>query len=355
MQRRSAAILVLLVAVAAFVMGPSRPAGATVVSNEAGLRIAVLNSSETSITLANSVELTDCVAGALTRTSPNSLVINGAGFTIHQTCAGKDLIDATGGGSLTFDHVLAQVDGADGITNTANVTVTDSTISGPGGDGIFASGPATTINLIRSLITDVANDGISAQGGASVSVVASTIDHSNNDGIFAQGGGVSLQNSTITASIGDGIATLGGGSVTLVYATLIDNGAGTVFHTGALSPFGSVIALASSGVNCSGGGTGSSQGFNFSDDTSCGLSTPTDHPAAGTPQLAALANNGGPTPTAQPAPGSPLIDVIPVGACGLKVDQRGFPRPSGAGCDIGAVEVQVAAPAPVPITPRFTG
>jgi hypothetical protein len=56
-----------------------------------------------------------------------------------------------------------------------------------------------------------------------------------------------------------------------------------------------------------------------------------------------------------------LIDAIPNGACqldgasGIMTDQRGFarPSPSGGACDIGAVEVQVAAP--VVITPKFTG
>jgi hypothetical protein len=55
--------------------------------------------------------------------------------------------------------------------------------------------------------------------------------------------------------------------------------------------------------------------------------------------------------------------VIPVahcsddGASAIKplVDQRGVTRPQGPGCDAGAVEVEVAAPAPVAIIPRFTG
>ena len=86
------------------------------------------------------------------------------------------------------------------------------------------------------------------------------------------------------------------------------------------------------------------------------------------PKLAALANNGGPTPTRLPLAGSPLIDAIPLASCqadgatGITTDQRSLPRPSGPGCDIGAVEVQptdlIATPVPaaaVAIAPTFTG
>jgi len=41
----------------------------------------------------------------------------------------------------------------------------------------------------------------------------------------------------------------------------------------------------------------------------------------------------------------------------VSTDQRGITRPQGSGCDIGAVEVEVVAPAPIVITvtPTFTG
>src|SRR5690606_35271073 len=49
--------------------------------------------------------------------------------------------------------------------------------------------------------------------------------------------------------------------------------------------------------------------------------------------------------TRVPSEASPAIDAIPVGAAGVcdastPDDQRGEPRPSGLGCDIGSVEVQ---------------
>jgi hypothetical protein len=62
------------------------------------------------------------------------------------------------------------------------------------------------------------------------------------------------------------------------------------------------------------------------------------------PQLGALADNGGPSWTMLPAAGSPVIDKIDTTAtsCDAKADQRGVPRPQGIKCDIGAVEYRIA-------------
>ncbi len=55
------------------------------------------------------------------------------------------------------------------------------------------------------------------------------------------------------------------------------------------------------------------------------------------PRLASLQDNGGSTPTLFPRTGSAAIDIGDAPSC-ASVDQRGIPRPQGAGCDIGAVE-----------------
>ena len=104
----------------------------------------------------------------------------------------------------------------------------------------------------------------------------------------------------------------------------------------------SIVAgnTADSGSNCSGGVT--SAGHNLDSGVVCGFSAPGDLSSTD-PTLGPLQDNGGPTPTHALLADSPAIDAgDPVGCPGT--DQRGVRRPQGAGCDIGAVEVQGLAP-----------
>lgn len=72
----------------------------------------------------------------------------------------------------------------------------------------------------------------------------------------------------------------------------------------------------------------------FDSDGSCALGGGN---LSGVPaELAALADNGGPTDTHALPAGSPAIDFA--GACSTPADQRGVLRPQGAGCDSGAFE-----------------
>jgi hypothetical protein len=80
------------------------------------------------------------------------------------------------------------------------------------------------------------------------------------------------------------------------------------------------------------------------------------------PLLGPLQNNGGATATHALLPGSPAIDAGPDPVPdfpGNEFDQRGpgFPRVSGTKSDVGAFEVQpeTPVPAPITITPKFTG
>jgi CSLREA domain-containing protein len=90
-------------------------------------------------------------------------------------------------------------------------------------------------------------------------------------------------------------------------------------------------------------GTLGSLGHNLASDASCGLGTALD------PMLADLADHGGSTLT-RALPGSPAIDAGDAGACPA-ADQRGVVRPQGAGCDIGAFELE---PVPAGKTPAGT-
>jgi hypothetical protein len=61
-------------------------------------------------------------------------------------------------------------------------------------------------------------------------------------------------------------------------------------------------------------------------------------PTVADPVLLPLADNGGPTPTHALGPGSPAIDGGDNATC-APTDQRQFPRPAGATCDVGCRRV----------------
>jgi hypothetical protein len=70
------------------------------------------------------------------------------------------------------------------------------------------------------------------------------------------------------------------------------------------------------------------------------IGTITNNIEGSDPLLDALADNGGPTMTHALQTGSPAIDVITSGSCSVSKDQRGYVRPAGSGCDIGAYEFE---------------
>lgn len=96
------------------------------------------------------------------------------------------------------------------------------------------------------------------------------------------------------------------------------------------------------------GGIITSTGYNISSDASCNpYFTAIGDLNNTNPLLAALANNGGLTQTMALLAGSPALNRVPSANCTLSVDQRGFVRPVGSGCDSGAYESN-STPAPLP-------
>ncbi len=81
--------------------------------------------------------------------------------------------------------------------------------------------------------------------------------------------------------------------------------------------------------------------------TQAGTGTFVGTPLTSDPMLSPLADNDGPTYTHALDTASPAFDT---GATALAADQRGLPRPSGLAPDIGAFELQTAAPAGPPVT-----
>jgi hypothetical protein len=339
----------------------SVPAGATTVSDEAGLRAAFTNATETQIDLDADIVLSDCSgvpAGEVRRNSNTALTIDGHGFQVRQTCPTAGVFGQSGGAAVTFQNIF--ITGGHQDNNDTCY-----------GGAIRASAPITVLNSsIVGNSASCAGGGISV--GSSLTVRNSTISDNSTDG---EGGGIfqsagpdatfTMVNSTVTGNettsdnAGGGVRFFG--AATIVYSTIVNNTAtneanlsGYTGGPASLTIFGSVVALPlGGGDNCAGFGTPTTS-YNWDDDGTCGFNGTGDHSNAGDPGLAALAPNGGPTETREPLSGSPLVDAIPTGSCqndgatGITTDQRFLPRPAGNGCDIGAVEVQPTPPGPGP-------
>jgi hypothetical protein len=133
-------------------------------------------------------------------------------------------------------------------------------------------------------------------------------------------------------------SVLNSDTMTLSYVTIASNTAGIV-NTASLTATGTILADSTQGPNCFGNRFQEPFGFNLDSGTSCRLSQATDLSNTD-PQLAKLANNGGPTQTQALQPGSPAIDHGGSSANGCPAtDQRGITRPQGPASDIGAFEL----------------
>jgi hypothetical protein len=373
--------------VAAGLLGTATRASATTVGDEAALRAAANDTSESSITLSADVQLT-CGGGALVRNSTTPLTITGNNHWIIQTCAGDDAIHVTGTGGLTlsgialtgavigdtapltlFGTLMLGGDEHAIDTGTGPVDVSSSYIFNGHVDGIHSSGGSVTLTD-----SGMGSGGSGIISDGDVTLVRSEIRFVWGDGLVGHGRNTII-NSTIALSRGNGIVA--GGPTSLVYASIVDNGYASgpndanLAFDGAGGSFvlqNTLVSRRGSGAiaNCKPGPT-ISHGYNFSDDPTCGLTEPTDHPDGGDPMVAEQAiPPGGVFSAYVPQPGSPLINAIPVAACqagaaaGITTDVFGNPRPGpNGGCDIGAFQTgAVAPPAPSPpvvITPMFTG
>jgi predicted outer membrane repeat protein len=243
---------------------------------------------------------------------------------------------------VTFtSNAVAEVPGSIGgtIYSHAYAYLTDVSISGGKAfDGGAIGAEEYELQLSRSLLS---GNGALVAGGAIRSTgtkLTMTNTTLRENDAFVAGGGLYFADA-------DG---------TLLNSTLASNtspsGASFSIQNADASRFGiqnSILDVdPATGDGCSGSYT--SLGHNlFHGDTSC-VAVGSD--GSGDPRLGAPKLQGGETATVQPKTGSPAIDAgaSTPNPCPAD-DQRGFARPQGLACDIGATERCAAKPAAAPV------
>jgi hypothetical protein len=265
-----------------------------------------------------------------------------------------------------------------GIRTRAPLTITNSTLSenhaGRKGGGIVAVGQEPVVTIASSTLSNNHVHGIPlgngtktvGGGGISIQEASVTIRNSTLSGNSADTGGFLNVN-----AVGGGIrssANSGFGStfkpIIITNSTLsgndAENGGDNIFSAveGPMPPTAGTIAIRNSIVangehdNCRvevGGSTIDDKGNNIDTDGTCFDAAKGSFPGMD-PMLdpAGLQDNGGLTQTIGLLSASLAIDRADNTVCGvppldnappLNIDPRGFVRPVGASCDIGAFEV----------------
>lgn len=311
----------------------------------------------------------------------SDLNINGLGanlLTIDGNLASSVL--SIGNTSTVGIFGLTIANGNNGILNQGNLTVTNSIISGNRGTDFFANsgifsdrGNLTVTNStffdngagISGFNSNIAvtdstfygNDvGISSANGSNTTATNNTI-FGNNTGISGFFSDIAITNNTISGNKGTGIGSFRS-FIRVTNSTIFGNqGVGIDNSESRIQLKNTIVAGNSEGIypdiygynsvtdlgnNLIGTGAAFNAGFPLIIDNSFTngvngsivgtLANPID------PLLRPLANNGGPTQTHALLPGSPAIDAANPNSF-PSTDQRGVPRPQGAGPDIGAYEL----------------
>ena len=258
------------------------------------------------------------------QTYPNTLDVTGSTFSGN-----------TGGGQGGAIYVS-------GGTATVTGSTFSDNVDGYGGGGAIDNGDGASGTLSVSGSTFSGNsatsDGGAIDTGDDGGTGTTTVTDSTFSGNSAADNGGAIDNGDNTGS----------GTTTVTSSTFSGNAGasgGTIANeSGAVDVGASILANASGALECA--GTVTDEGYNIDDDGSCGLSNTGSVSGSATIDgtLGALADNGGSTQTILPASDSPVVGAVPnpttldsVQVCPT-TDQRGEASPTGANCDIGAVE-----------------
>lgn len=315
-------------------------------------------------TVAGQCTLRQAIAEAKLTMGPDTIRVPPG--TYDQT--GPDLIVSIGEqldivGTDPRTTVIREVSGGDGrvflVEQNATLDLSGVTVTGSrDASAVLLFGANITFRATNVLFTqNTAANGAAIDGtGGTVTLTNSTVAGNTatakGGGVFLNGVGSQLTtvNSTIagnSAPDGAGVA-IDQGAATLRASTVVGN-SGAPDVRGAATAHASIVGTCAGAIG--------SLGANATGDPACGLVGAGDRTAP--LGLTTFGDHGGVTPTFLPSPGSPAVDIDPTCAAG-GLDQRGVPRPQGAACDAGAVELPAAAaPTPVPleaapVPPRLT-
>lgn len=245
------------------------------------------------------------------------------------------------GGALTLSNSTvsgnsAPADTGGGIYNLGTVRLNNSTVSGNrsqgGGGGLANNGG--TVYVINSTIsgnrTDFNGGGINNWNNGQVELFNTTLANNVADNDYNNSGSGGGIHTALGAIVVMRNSLIGNNSNQEALFSFIPDDCAGLFNSGGYN-----LVEASTGCVISGLNMGNKIGLD--------------------PELGPLANNGGPTRTHAPQSGSPTIDAGNPGGCAddlgalLLTDQRGYVRPAGGRCDMGAFEFGATAPTPLPI------
>jgi len=226
--------------------------------------------------------------------------------------------------------------------DTAKITISNSIIrlneASLSGGGIFNYSPAPNTlakaAVFSSTISSNQIDQASSSGGGAANIAGqgtstmSTTNSTISANVADKGGGVYIQ-SDISGTV----------TTTLEHITFFGNsseqdGSNLYAGNGQTKLKHSILAYGQVSDDCyrTVEAVIIDEGYNLVEDPVCGF------PASGDPLLLPVDTNGGNTRTHALTSSSPALDFIPLAHCSTSIDQRGFRRPYGFGCDSGAYE-----------------
>jgi hypothetical protein len=279
--------------------------------------------------------------------------VNLSDSVIRQTTKGADFSVAGGAGEFAIQRVR-YLDNASpmDIWDHGEARITDSEFNGNHHDDVATPKPGalrvrsalSTATVLRSTFGD--NRGTAATGGAV---------------LVQEGAALVILNSTFSANTFNATAAANGArGAAIGFQSSADTTALTLQHVTVVPPSITAVGISGSTLGGDGGDSGLALGVlnsilrgscsldagamdvalgNISSGTSCQFSAGTNQTGVSSSDIAlgALADNGGFTRTFLPAADSVAIDAADEGVCSDE-DQRGYARPLGNGCDVGAVE-----------------